>query len=292
MSSSPVYSRSNVLQYAREKYNRAIARVNVDVIPFFPMPVCGEETDEEVPFSSLFYTLVVCAMQFKFWWHTSEGQVKKSSSSDFTAVLQEYRPNAELTPASFRRIPFRKLGKEGRLPWRGEDLDYFVYPLLSELGRITPQDLLNLKSQAISTPNSPVLLVNALATLLPRCYGTDPLFKKAQLAAYWIMHRLNGKAPCRDFTSLADYRLPQILRHYGILSYGLPIDGSIAHNYVTSFELSECIRTATILAMEHLASYFHTTPIEADMLLFGNRYELLPPGQHDRGFHLHSTNWY
>ena len=83
--------------------------------------------------------------------------------------------------------------------------------------------------------------------------------KRAQLCVAMLYGRFGGREPC-DFaeinklTAFADYRLPQILRHHGILEYSDALEEQIrSETPITKGADEEVeIRCATIVAVEEL----------------------------------------
>ena len=104
--------------------------------------------------------------------------------------------------------------------------------------------------------------------------------KRAQLCVAMIFGRFGGQAP-GDFdsigqlTAFADYRLPQILRHLGILRLAPPLTAAIdAKTEITRGSPEEVeLRCASIVAVDRLHralqhSWPSITPLHVDYLLW------------------------
>lgn len=98
-------------------------------------------------------------------------------------------------------------------------------------------------------------------------YFREPFLKRAQILPKDLSY-LNGLKikNLDDLTAFADYRLPQVLRHYGVLIYNLKLSKKI-DNYVlikaNSREETE-IRAATVWACELLKKKLKTNAGDID----------------------------
>lgn len=100
----------------------------------------------------------------------------------------------------------------------------------------------------------------------------DPFLKKAQLTLGLIAanFRARGFEMTTDLTAYADYRVPQVLRHLGVLEYAPALAAMIdSGKQIPSGSAEEtAIRAATILACAKLAARKQMTDAEVDSWLF------------------------
>ena len=104
--------------------------------------------------------------------------------------------------------------------------------------------------------------------------------KRAQLCVAMIYGRLGGKSPAAfkdidQLTAFADYRLPQILRHHGILKYTSDLAEKIdtGEVLVKGSEEEIELRCATIVAVEQIREQLQrqwpgVTALQVDYLLW------------------------
>lgn len=134
-------------------------------------------------------------------------------------------------------------------------------------------------------------IINAteIANTLPLGYKDEAL-KKAQLVLHMISSALKTKGIFvqTDLTCFADYQIPRVLRHMGILEYNTQISNLVDNNQVIPAGSKEehAIRAATILACEKIAEKIKTTPAELDYWLWSRR------NTADKPFHLTYTTAY
>ena len=178
---------------------------------------------------------------------------------------------------------FRPAEGAGELPLLDQRLR-----ALHELGRAYerlggPQGLIALGE------GSATKLAQALARELPswedsRMHQGHRLrfLKRAQLCVAMIFGRFNGQGPgnfsdVADLTAFADYRLPQILRHLGILVFSNELAEAIERGRIFEAGSPEEveIRCATIVAVERiraaLSNYWPSvTALHVDYLLWSS----------------------
>lgn len=131
-------------------------------------------------------------------------------------------------------------------------------------------------------------LANTVAAALPAAYG-DPFLKKAMLFLGFVASYLRQDIDVADeLCAYADYQVPSVLRHYGVLKYteslAVTVDsrGALPRNGADE----TAIRAATILACEQIAETFGVTAAEVDWWCFVQR--KLPT----KPFHLTVTTHY
>lgn len=132
-------------------------------------------------------------------------------------------------------------------------------------------------------------LAKTLADNFPLGYSDD-LLKKSQLAVSGV-HRLardHGSAADCSVTAFADYQIPNVLRHIGVLSYSDDLAQKIDRGDLIDENSPEekAIRAASILAVEKLADHFGASTADIDFWIWLRRKEPKTP------FHLTKTNKY
>ena len=111
-----------------------------------------------------------------------------------------------------------------------------------------------------------------LAQLYPKVFGNDPFLKRSQLTTSMIAavfyHR--GEKVDLSVTAFADYRVPQLLRHMGILKYSTDLGKKVDNQEkLLSGKAEEVsIRAATIVAANMIAKELGTTDANVDAALF------------------------
>lgn len=128
-----------------------------------------------------------------------------------------------------------------------------------------------------------------IARQLPVAYG-DPLIKKAMLAlALMVAEYRRAGITCKEsLMAYADYQVPSVLRHLGILKYSPKLEQKIdTYQHIPKGSASEyAIRAGTIVACERIAEQFGVTAAEVDWFLWTKRKEPVKP------FHLTATTAY
>lgn len=123
----------------------------------------------------------------------------------------------------------------------------------------------------------------------PLAYG-DPFIKKSQLAISLMAaeYRRAGVAVTPDVFAFADYQVPAVMRHFGILEYSDKLAAK-----VDSRQLLEkggpdelAIRAATVIGCEMFAEHHGVTAAETDWFFWLKRKEPVKP------FHLTKTTAY
>lgn len=128
-----------------------------------------------------------------------------------------------------------------------------------------------------------------LATHFPRGYQ-DPLFKKAQLAVSEISRGINLYYPgtWTTLTAFADYQIPNVLRHFGILSYSTELENMIDQRRLipANSDAEKAIRANSILAIEQ---WSRETQLPVDVIDFNVWLRRKEP---NKPFHLTKTTDY
>jgi hypothetical protein len=125
-----------------------------------------------------------------------------------------------------------------------------------------------------------------LAKIFPLSYG-DEVLKKAQLALSetWVQAQKAGWPVQADLTAFADYQIPNVLRHLGVLSYSEELAAKIDRREPLDEHSAEerAIRGASVLAMEKMALHYGVPVAALDHFVWTQRNEVKTP------FHLTYT---
>ena len=114
-------------------------------------------------------------------------------------------------------------------------------------------------------------LAARMAEMFPKSFA-DPFLKKAQLVLGLIVSNFEtrGIALKADLTAYSDYRIPQVLRHLGIIRYNAKLAAMVDSGELIESGSPEelAIRSMTILACARLAAASGLTDMEIDSWLF------------------------
>lgn len=230
---------------------------------------CGATED------TVAYLLVLDTLNFCFWtlpggkrWEREFHSKKVSGYYGLAAALKQALESgvpldkaeylAEVTSKTLRDM----LGGSGRLPLFGERVK-----ALNELGRmLTTQYSGHAVHMVEQAGKSAVTLARLLAAKLSSFRdvasykGREVFFyKRAQIFASDLYGALNGKhwagfGDMDKLTAFADYKLPQVLRHLGILKYDRTLSSQIdQHVLIEAGSTQEIeIRASTVWAVERL----------------------------------------
>jgi len=266
-------TRQDLIDYCVLNYDSCVVAIDTSMVSFAPkvvVPKYFHYGDAEA-----YHHLAYCALQFKFW-HDDTGLFVKTSSESLSKCIRDYFLPNSLT-RSRHDVP------DSYWPWGKKDLETKAKPVLKELSsrRFSMKKLLSL---SVWSGHGTDGAIHYLERCFPFSFGGDPLHKKAQLALVEMVHPLQR----RQFTGLADYRLPQLLRHFKVLHYGKNLAATIREQRLPSLSDVAAIRSAAVLAMELIAKHQGVDPIDVDMCYFLRRhqYKDMTP------FHLHNTTWY
>lgn len=128
-----------------------------------------------------------------------------------------------------------------------------------------------------------------ISSAFPRAYG-DVFIKKSMLAVGLMLaeYRRAGIACTESLMAYADYQVPAVLRHLGILVYSPELAAMVdGRQHIRKGSREElAIRAATIIACELFARIFGVTAAETDWFLWLKRKEPTQP------FHLTDTTAY
>lgn len=130
---------------------------------------------------------------------------------------------------------------------------------------------------------------NQIAKVMPIAFD-DPYLKKIQLTLFEIAEVLNknGYTVTTDLTVAADYQIPRILEHRGVLEYNNELSKRIDNQELIEADSKEekALRAATIIACNEIADYHNVSVPVLDRILWIARNESKKP------FHLTKTPRY
>lgn len=155
---------------------------------------------------------------------------------------------------------------------------------LSNKAKELAEDLWSVSSKGWS-----ILEALSISEALPLGYQDEAL-KKAQLVIHMTASalKIKGYDIKTDLTCFADYQIPRVLRHLGILVYSPEIAHLVDSSKIIQKDSNEehAIRAATILACEEICAKININPAVLDYWLWSKRNTVPQP------FHLTYTNAY
>ncbi|KWU23356.1 queuosine salvage family protein [Burkholderia cenocepacia] len=151
------------------------------------------------------------------------------------------------------------------------------------------QDVVGALDAAIRTGSAGVDEALLVSKAFPRAYS-DPFIKKSQLVVGLIIaqYRKAGIACSESLFGFADYQVPAVMRHFGILEYAPELAGKVdSHTLLEKGGDEEhAIRAATVIACEMFAARYGVTAAETDWFFWLRR------KAPERPFHLTVTTAY
>lgn len=273
-----------VLETVKQVADRSLhVQIDPQTLLSFSRKLCEEEIETPVLHvlchydgsgeEMVSYFLVLDAINFCFWpppgeakWEIAYLASRLSGYYGLAASLkQAYESGVPLTSAAFlSQLSFEEfkkvLGGRGTLQLLGERLQN-----LKELGKFLLEQYAGEAWRLVeAAQHSVVRLVRLLAEGLPSfrdiaAYEGYKVFfyKRAQLFAADLYGAFRGEhwGRFRDMeklTAFADYKLPQVLRHHGILRYSSDLAGKVDQKIPLAAGSSEEveIRANTIWAVE------------------------------------------
>ncbi len=128
-----------------------------------------------------------------------------------------------------------------------------------------------------------------IADILPKSYS-DPFLKKIQLALFETYELLKFKYPTLnvDLTVAADYQIPKVLSHLGIITYNEDITNKILNRVLINEDSNEemAIRASAIIACEEISNTHKLPTGYVDKYLWEQR------NNTNLNFHLTKTTRY
>lgn len=275
----------NINTYAIEKLDIKAGQASL-VTPRFPFTSNNWLTlrSEEVVYCTM-YLLAQISLQYRFWWLNEEvddfdnrfKRYEYGSKVGSTAMIAAFDnawgdacyPGKEILAASQSDQAMSSIfGAD--FPDISSRIKILA-SVLSPKGLATARAVIDYIGW---TRKVDVGLAQFIAAELPEAYG-DPFLKKAQLLLGLIAGWLRSeKIDIQEqLTAYADYQVPSVLRHFGVLEYncGLAkrVDSRITIEPDSAEEIS--IRAATIEACDQIANYFGVTSAEVDWWCFQQR---------------------
>lgn len=151
-------------------------------------------------------------------------------------------------------------------------------------------DVLTILEQHIQLKNFNVALAKKISNIMPISYH-DPYLKKIQLCLYEMANYLNflGYDIKIDVTVAADYQIPKVLEHLGVLTYSNQLIDTIQkkEKILSYSDMERAIRSATILSCEDISQKHNISIACLDRFLWLSRNDC-----HNKNFHLTETPYY
>lgn len=295
----PPLTKQWVLNVAEGWYDPALVKINESAI--------GDLSDIRVENSmwenpdidfldNAMFTLALNTINHMFWDKVDGQFVRYEHDGKVGAVaMTSCFEKAWKDPQS----PLRQ-ALDHQFPLSPRDIESMFGPIprLAERAQILNEVLLSprlpqLASEALSMAENgqpfDVAFAHKLAQAFPLGYEDDVL-KKAQLATsgVWRVAKMHGHASPCDLTAFADYQIPNVLRHVGVLEYDPQLSQSIDQmEWIEENSPEErAIRAASILAIEKIAQQHNVGVADVDYWIWLKRKEPSTP------FHLTNTNKY
>ena len=267
---------------------------------YLPPALQGEDADP----AAIFYIMtVISALQFCFWEKKADGSFTHWSYTN-------KKGESKLGPVGMTDLLLDAYA-DGKFPGvhlKAGDVSA-VFPALLKGMPMARQRAAMLKIMAQAYRNGTLTdLVRALvddgcvtevasnmAHMMPTLFR-DPFLRKAQLALGMTAQNLRSKGHNMDIelTAYADYRVPQVLRHYGVLEYApvlaKQVDGQ--HILPANGEEEMAIRAAMLVATAYLAEKLNLTGPDVDSWLFMKTRQDAAFKANAKPFHLTVTTAY
>lgn len=234
--------------------------------------------DPELLKNVAYYFFVMLSLQYRFWdkddqgdlqhWHYKSDPKLKGSAGLAQLMMDRYHAGTfpgfhlqDLDTLSEYTDLFRGVGipaytSRALILASLADYDYFVQD-------VYPKFIQGMKFD--------VTTAYEMSQLYRDAYG-DPYLKKIQLFLGIIAanFRARGLKVETSLTAYSDYRLPQVLRHLGVLEYEGLFAYLVGHQHLLNKggPLEEAIRAATVLACEKLAQAAGVRSADVDCYLF------------------------
>lgn len=220
-----------------------------------------------------YFLFVQCALQYCFWemddgkpqhwWHGD----KKGSGGCTALTIELYEKklfpglhltDLEVTEKLWPFVEGMPLASS-RLAILAELADYGVF-----LGRVYQPIM---RHKRVTTE-----IAAEMAEAFPQAFA-DPFLKKAQLFLGMLVSNMKARGVDleADITTFADYRLPQILRHMGVLKYAPQLAQKVdSHQLLEEGSDEEVsIRAAMLRACYTISLMTGLSDLEVDAWLFG-----------------------
>lgn len=263
----------------------------------FAHPAPGEDFTDRDALRTLAFLLSLAGLQYRFWWQEPPGDevqryVRGSLLGSVALTVThgalwhlDGTPSADVLNAA-RSVESVANVYGDTLPDLQSRSAVLHEVLVSPAGDQAARTLLQTLREGAPLD---IGAAARLAEQLPLSFG-DPYLKKAMLcltmvANCWLGQRLKARV---DLCAFADYQVPNVLRHFGVLQYAPHVAQGVdtLRPIVRAGEVENAIRSATVLACEAIAEYFKVSAHEVDWWLFTRRKEPVTP------FHLCVTTDY
>lgn len=268
-----------------------IGAIDKNLVPHMNLDVVSDFNNNQMPDKPIDITrfyLILNSLNHRFWSHNEDGSfVRYSHNGEVGAnalsagMLAIYRDSISMD--NFQHMDadiFRKYF--GNMPDLAERVTIMNQAITAS--KACAEILLDSKDQGWS-----ILEAMTIADSMPLGYKDDAL-KKAQLALHMISSALLSKGIKIEtsLTCFADYQVPKVLRHMGILNYSPELAEKIDSGQIIEKDSREehAIRAATIIACEELSKQTGIPTPMLDYWLWTKRNESPKP------FHLTYTNAY
>ena len=205
----------------------------------------------------IYKSILDSSLQFCFWYGNSDIRINDKASGEISHLVNEYFYDIELLKKHIRLT---------RMPLIEERIK-----IIDEIGPINTN-----KMRKIISITAKVKEVDAILALLVgefTSFADDILMKKALLAVIAIHLRTNIIKDPEKLLIPADYQIPKMLRHFGVLEYSNKLANAVDNSKIIqkNSEMEISIRVQAINACERLSELTGLDSYMIDQILFSMR---------------------
>jgi hypothetical protein len=205
----------------------------------------------------IYNSIMDSALQFCFWYGNSSIRINNHSSSEITRLVKEYSYDIELLKKHIRLARFPNIESRTKI--------------IDEIGPINTNRMRRIISIISNTRDVDSILSTLTAEF--DSFANDILLKKALLTVMSIHFKTGIIKDPEKILIPADYQIPKMLRHFGILKYSNELAYKVDNN-ILLLENSEeelAIRIQAIKAVKRIQDLSQVPSYMIDQILFHSR---------------------
>ncbi len=244
-----------------------------------PLPMHKSMDETLVDVAWFFWTQ--SALNYCYWYHDADGTLQhwvykgKKGFSGLVVLMQDLYNTTPLYSGDTNAI-YAYLGELASTDMWGLPLDTQRFAQLREVfAFVGPEPFRRIFAKAKQANGSWHMsadLAQELADAYPYSFEDPDFLKRAQLALGMTGANFmaRGQQVSFDLTAYADYRVPQVLRHLGIINYAPDLAAKVdGGRLIAPLSVDEvAIRSATLYACAELARLSGLTDAHIDAWLF------------------------
>lgn len=232
--------------------------------------------DPTSPSSALEFLVVMGSLNFRFWSVSPDGALlryKRGAQTGARALWGAFEEHWEGDSKEFfKRLKSPKIGFSqifGNIPEPLDRVD--ILESIEDSGELSSL-CMNLTVEIVKAKAATLEHASSLAEVLPLAFS-DPYLKKAQLVLSMFAGFLRNQGhhiDISDLVAFADYQVPRVLRALGVLQYSSDLAALVDGGTFIAEDSPEekAIRSATIVACEHIAQAAGATAADVDNWLW------------------------